>query len=79
MPFQTPHDTISNGMEWYTGTLALLGGIGTAVSVISRWAAYTSKHLESRVIAIFEEYALSDRGKFFFRAFLKELERNEDE
>jgi hypothetical protein len=66
-------------MEWYTGTVALLGGIGTAVSILSRWAAYNSKHLEKRVIDIIEEYARSGRGRFFFRAFLKELEKNDDE
>jgi hypothetical protein len=65
-------------MEWYTGTVALLSGIGTVVSVLSRWAAYSSKHLRSRVIDIFEEYARSSRGKFFFRAYLKELEKDDD-
>lgn len=61
-------------MEWYTGTLALLGGIGTAVSVLSRWAAYNSKHLEKRIVDTIEKYARTSRGKFFFRAYLKELQ-----
>lgn len=66
-------------MEWYTGTFGLLGAIGTVVSVLSRWAAYSSKHLQGRVIDIFEEYARSSRGKFFLRAYLKDLEKKDDE